>query len=163
MLSLLMAAGVGAGAALGGSYLTVPSEGWRNKPYVDPVGILTVCAGHTGKDINKNKTYTDEECLGLLAKDLWSADQYVHKVIHVPLTINQEAALVSFTYNVGQTNLARSTLAKDFNAGHPELGCAQILRWVYAGKHKSPGLVVRRRAEYNMCMGNDGVTNVNSN
>jgi lysozyme len=162
MLSLLMAAGLGAGAATGGSFLVAPNEGWRNKPYVDPVGILTVCAGHTGKDINKNKTYTDEECLGLLAKDLWSADQAVHNTIHVPLTIYQEAALVSFTYNVGEGNLAKSTLAKDFNAKKYDAGCSQLLQWVYAKRHKSPGLIDRRTQEYKMCMGQVGLDNVTS-
>jgi lysozyme len=153
MLSLLMAAGLGAGAATGGSFLVAPNEGWRNKPYVDPVGIETVCAGHTGTDINKNKTYTDEECLGLLAKDLWTADQAVHTTIHVPLTVYQEAALVSFTYNVGEGNLAKSTLAKDFNSKNYDAGCAQLLKWVYTKRHKSPGLVTRRTQEYKMCMG----------
>ncbi|SUC27718.1 Phage-related lysozyme (muraminidase) [Providencia rustigianii] len=26
-------------------------EGYKRKPYLDPVGILTVCYGHTGSDI----------------------------------------------------------------------------------------------------------------
>lgn len=31
----------------------------RGEPYVDPVGVLAVCDGHTGPDINPNRVYTD--------------------------------------------------------------------------------------------------------
>jgi GH24 family phage-related lysozyme (muramidase) len=33
--------------------LAIPAEGLRQYAYNDPVGILTVCYGHTGDDIKK--------------------------------------------------------------------------------------------------------------
>ncbi|EJI6591482.1 lysozyme, partial [Salmonella enterica] len=41
-------------------------EGRRYEPYRDVVGVITVCDGHTGKDIVPGKHYTDAECDALL-------------------------------------------------------------------------------------------------
>lgn len=38
-----------------------PAEGIRRIVYFDPVGIPTVCMGHTGPDIDKNKVYSQAE------------------------------------------------------------------------------------------------------
>lgn len=45
-------------------------EGRRYEPYRDVVGVITVCDGHTGKDIVPGKHYTDAECDALLNQDL---------------------------------------------------------------------------------------------
>ncbi|WP_149806563.1 glycoside hydrolase family protein, partial [Salmonella enterica] len=45
-------------------------EGVRYKPYKDVVGGLTVCYGHTRKNIMPGKTYTETECKTLLNKNL---------------------------------------------------------------------------------------------
>jgi lysozyme len=45
-------------------------EGTRYTPYQDIAGIVTVCQGHTGKDIVKGKVYTPAECKALLERDL---------------------------------------------------------------------------------------------
>src|SRR3546814_20104235 len=84
----------------------------------------------------------------------WSSDVCSSDlVIHVPLTLWQRAALISFTYNVGQSNLKSSTLAKEFNQKQYEAGCNELLRWVYAGKKKLKGLEKRREMERDMCIG----------
>lgn len=56
-----------AAAMLGGNH---GLEGRRHEPYRDVAGVLTVCDGHTGKDILPGKHYTDAECDALLNKDL---------------------------------------------------------------------------------------------
>ncbi|WP_145531836.1 glycoside hydrolase family protein, partial [Yersinia kristensenii] len=48
-----------AGALLGGND---GLEGRKYVAYYDVVGVLTVCDGHTGKDIIPNKKYSDAEC-----------------------------------------------------------------------------------------------------
>lgn len=154
IIGLLAALGLSVGAIFAGSMIVPPNEGLVTHGYADPVGIATSCYGHTGRDVQIGRRYTNEECVKQLAEDIQDADKAVHSVIHVPLTWYQEAALISFTYNVGVGNLRTSTLAKLFNEGKYTEGCKQMLRWVYAGGKKLPGLVKRRQQETEVCLGN---------
>lgn len=160
MLKLLLAGGMSLSAALSGVFITAPSENKVNTPYLDPVGIVTACYGHTGPDVKNKSHYTDEECLDLLMKDLGKAEEDVEKVIHVPLNTYQKAALIDFDYNVGVTNFRKSTMAKLFNQGNYTEGCKQLVSWVYAGKKKLPGLETRRDLELQFCLGKVEILNV---
>ena len=53
--------------------LAIPAEGIRQVAYFDPPKILTVCYGHTGPDVVKNKVYTLKECDDLLDDDMRTA------------------------------------------------------------------------------------------
>src|SRR3546814_10815046 len=128
MVAYLVSAGIGLAAAVSGAFLVAPSEGYNNNTYLDPVDIITSCYGHTGNDLKQGQTFTDEQCLDQLSKDLGEANDAVNNVIHVPLTLWQRAALISFTYNVGQSDLKSSTLAKEFNQKQYEAGCNELLR-----------------------------------
>lgn len=161
MLKLLLAGGLSLSAALSGVFLTGPSESKVNKSYNDPVGILTACYGHTGVDVKPNTIYTDAQCLEWLISDLTKEEQDVDDAIHVPLNLYQRAALDDFDHNVGKTKFTNSTLVKYFNEGNTQAGCEQLVRWVYAGGKKLPGLEARRRLEMSWCLGEvevDGVT-----
>ena len=61
--------------------LAVPAEGLRQYAYYDPPGILTVCEGHTGKDIVKGKKYSLEECDEFLNDDMRKAINTVEKCV----------------------------------------------------------------------------------
>jgi lysozyme len=54
---------------------------------------------------------------------------------------------VSWTYNLGPTNLKSSTLLKRLNSGDMEDVPHQIRRWNKAGGEVLDGLVRRREAE----------------
>src|SRR3546814_13432063 len=73
---------------------------FRSNTYLDPVDIITSCYGHTGNDLKQGQTFTDEQCLDQLSKDLGEANDAVNNVIHVPLTLWQRAALISLTSTV---------------------------------------------------------------
>ncbi len=92
-------------------------------------------------------TITQEQASALLLQDVASAVAAVNRLVTVPLTQNQFDALVDFTFNSGQGNLASSTLLRELNAGNTAGAAAQFLVWVYAGGVKLPGLVKRRQAE----------------
>lgn len=153
LMSILGAFGLSAGGTISGAYLIGPSEGLVQQTYLDPVGIATVCFGHTGKDVAIGQTYTKKECTAKMVEDIKQARKEVYEYIHVPLTFYQEAALISFTYNVGPKNLSSSTLVKKFNHKDYSGGCKELLRWVYAGGKKLKGLEMRRHKEYMVCMG----------
>ncbi|CUI09417.1 Lysozyme [Janthinobacterium sp. CG23_2] len=126
-------------------------EGLRLAAYRDPVGIPTICFGET-KGVRLGQTATLEQCQAMLAASLQLANHAVDDCIRAPLPDYRRAALVSFAYNVGQTSLCGSTLARKLNAGDTLGGCDELLRWTYAKGIKLPGLVKRRQAERNMCL-----------
>ncbi|WP_409976722.1 lysozyme [Xanthomonas graminis] len=107
--------------------------------------------GHTGKDVYAGLKITQERAEALLAADLAAAATIVRKYVRVPLTTPQEAALVSFVFNVGWARFSGSTLVRLLNKGDYACVPAQLARW-NKGTVKGqlvvlPGLVTRRAAE----------------
>ena len=145
--------GLSTALALSGAYLIAPWEGEVRTVYVDPVGIKTVCYGHTGGYVKEGKQYTGEDCIKILAEDIASHNREMRKYIQVPLTIYQEAALTSFCFNIGVNACRKSTAFKLLNRFDYSGACAQLKRWVFAGKKALPGLISRRGDEYQVCMG----------
>lgn len=148
---ILAAAGAGALAVAGVLVTHFEPGRVRGKPYLDPVGILTVCDGHTGPDIDPRRVYTDAECDAWRATDLAQADAAIQRLVIVPLNDWQRAALIDFVYNVGAGNLAKSTLLRRLNAGDYDGACNEYRRWVYAGGRRLPGLVTRREVDAWVC------------
>lgn len=161
----LVAMGLSASAALSAGYLIIPWEGSvKNKQgehvaYIDAVGVHTACYGQTGKDlygrlIRKGMIYTEQECLIMLEKSVKHFESVVDRNVRVPYASPyQKAALISFSYNVGEGNLRSSTLLRQLNAGQHEAACEQLARWIYAKKKIFKGLVDRRSEEMQWCLG----------
>lgn len=144
--------GLGGAIALSGAFLVAPFEGKENKVYVDPVGILTSCYGHTGNELKKGQVFTDEQCLDQLAEDLLEHDKKMLRYVYVPLSEEEHAAYLSFTYNVGVGAFKNSTLLKKLNAGDRVGACNELTRWNKAGGKVLNGLTKRRQAEREMCL-----------
>lgn len=124
----------------------IAHEGWIKVGYKDPIGIVTACAGHTAT-AQLGRVYTDAECHALLRQDVREAEQAVRRLVTVRLTQAQFDALVSFTFNVGQGNLARSTLLRKLNAGDCVGAANEFPRWNRAGGRVFRGLTIRRQDE----------------
>jgi lysozyme len=124
-------------------------EGDVRKVYLDPVGIPTVCVGHTATVTHKDvgKTYSAETCTYLLKQDTRQAVAAVQRLVKAPLTQQQFDALVSFTFNVGVANFQSSTLLKQFNAGQCHAAADQFQRWNKARGKVLRGLTIRRAHE----------------
>lgn len=132
-------------------------EGVIPHTYRDPVGIPTACAGETGPHIVMGQTYTLDQCMAMLDSSLARHWRGLESCADAELTINQAAALLSWTFNVGAGAACRSTLVRMLNSGAPaELWCHQLTRWTYATKLgiklQLPGLVKRRASELSMCL-----------
>lgn len=141
----------GAGAvAIAGTMLT-DLEGVRYTPYYDVAGVLTVCYGHTGADIIKNKTYSPAECKAMLDKDLQPFARSVERSVKVPTSEYQKAALISFSYNVGVAAFERSSLLRHLNSGNYQAACDGLRQWTYAGGKQWKGLMNRREVEREVC------------
>lgn len=147
-------------AAIGGGAIAIATamlsgkdglEGRQHVPYRDVVGVLTICDGHTGKDIVPGRRYSDAECDALTSADLQRIARQVDPHIRVPTTETQRAAIYSWAYNVGATAAINSTLLKKLNSHDYSGACAELKRWVYAGGQKWRGLMNRRDVEYEVC------------
>ena len=125
-------------------------EGFSPKIYICPAGYPTIGYGHVVLAHEQDQFaagVTQAEATELLRKDVRIAERAVLRLISVPLTGGQFDALVSFTFNLGAGALQRSTLRRKVNSGEHESVPAELLKWVWAGGRKLPGLVRRRQAE----------------
>lgn len=121
-------------------------EGLRLHAYKDPVGIWTIGYGHTKTAVEGMKI-TMRGAEELLRHDLVWVEKAIKKNVRVPLTQNQYDALASWVYNLGETNLRKSTLLKKLNAGDYHGAGQEMLRWNKAGGKVLKGLTRRREAE----------------
>lgn len=148
-------AGLGAGALVFASAL-LPGydalqqikkhEGLRTEAYRDAVGIPTICYGSTSK-VFIGQRATLAQCEELLQQDATYAGQGVSRGVKVKLTQGQYDALVSFVYNVGETQFYKSTLLRKLNTGDCYGAAAEFDRWVFAKGKRLRGLVTRRAEE----------------
>lgn len=126
-------------------------EGLRLRAYLCPAGVATIGYGTTvypdGRRVWLGEQITAEQAEEFLRHDLKNFEREVERMVRVPVSANQFAALVSFSYNTGSSALQKSTLLRLLNS-HNYAGAAdQFARWTYAGGKQLPGLVRRRSAE----------------
>lgn len=122
-------------------------EGCRLQVYTCAGGVQTIGYGCTAKAMVAKKQISQAEADLQLKKDIVRAQYVVVSSVKVPLTAGQEAALISFVFNVGSKNFKSSTLLKKLNAGDYASVPGQLRRWKYAGGKVCQGLINRREAE----------------
>lgn len=142
--------------------IAVPAEGLRQWAYNDTGGILTICYGHTGKEVEVGKHYSISQCEQFLDADMLNAVRTVENCT-INLPINVLAAFGDITYNEGSTaacNTRTSTAAKYLKAGKLKEACQELPKWnkakVAGVLVPLPGLTKRRNAEVELCM--DGLS-----
>lgn len=118
-------------------------------------GIWTIGYGSTrdalGRPIKQGDKLTDaKEAEQLLRDTLTSYEDGVNRAVTVHLCQHQFDALVSLCYNIGVGALSGSTLVRLLNIGDYAGAAEQILRWNKQAGKVLPGLVNRRRAEYDL-------------
>jgi lysozyme len=127
------------------------AEGFRGNAYPDATGIWTIGYGHTSAAgspiVHQGMVITREEGESILAKDIDIFVRGLRPLLKRDLTDRQFSALISFAYNVGLGNVARSSVLTAINAGDFEAVPRRLALWVKAGGKTLPGLVRRRAAE----------------
>jgi lysozyme len=146
-----------AAAIAAASLLAMPGirqwEGLRTAPYLDIVGVPTVCYGETRVPM---RTYTVAECEGMalatLQQDFGPAVVRCVPGLATGARRHQLAASMLLAYNIGARGFCGSTAARRFNAGQWRAGCQAFLKWNRAGGRVVPGLINRRQHEVAICL-----------
>lgn len=165
MINLKQAAAVVAAATTICVAFVQPFEGTRYKAYLDPIGIPTICEGHTGPGVRLGQVANSAQCDAYLRADLVVAAGTVQRCYpeYYKLNPNQFAAFQSFTFNVGPGKKggkdgfcvlrsgAEPSHLRALKAGNVPLACSYLSQWAKANNVPLRGLVVRRQAEINLC------------
>lgn len=135
-------------------------EGFQATPYLCPAGVWTIGYGHTGPDVREDSPAIHiTEGRALLIRDLTQAGTTVldkagealGRSESLDAAVRRFIALTSWTFNLGEGNLASSTLLKRLHAGRWEDAAAAMLRWdkatVNGKKRTLAGLTKRRKTE----------------
>lgn len=120
------------------------------KAYVCPAGVLTIGWGHTnhhGRKFTRDSVWTQAACDEAFSEDMLGFESAVRRLVKVKLTPYQFDALVSFCYNCGEGNLAKSTLLKKVNAGDFLGAALEFGKWNKGGGKVLAGLTRRRASE----------------
>jgi len=124
-------------------------EGFSASAYPDADGY-SIGYGHfiTASDpYDSSSTITEADAYALLTQDAQSAANCVASAVTVPLTDNQTAALISFTYNEGCGAFKGSTMLNKLNAGDYAGAAAEFPRWNVSQGQTDAVLVSRRASE----------------
>lgn len=141
-------------------------EGFFGKPYDDngalPGGTWTIGYGsiidRDGQPVTpQTPAITEADAELLLQRDMQGAAQELRQRIRLPLLEHEAAALVSWTYNLGGNNLAKSTLLQCVNAGQKSRVPEEMRKWIYHEGKPLVGLLRRRWAEAAIFLGRDPV------
>lgn len=127
-------------------------------PYLCPARVPTIGYGSIWRLDGTRVEMTDppisrDDAMTLMLREVrhkCAAD--VDRLITVPLSPLQRAALVSFVYNLGGGALKASNLRKAINERRFSDVPAELAKWRFGGGRELPGLMARRAAEARMFM-----------
>jgi lysozyme len=145
-------------------------EGRRKLVYQCTGGHPTIGVGHKltkdelsggnirigGMDVPYSNGLTEAQIDDLAAQDTLEAVSAIDRLVTVPLSVNQKAALIAFVFNVGVTAFSTSTLLRLLNGRNYKAVPGQLKRWNKVRNPKtgqlevSQGLIDRRAKEIKM-------------
>ena len=121
-------------------------EGLKLESYLCPAKVWTIGYGHT-QGVRQGQAISEQQAESLLKGDLLIYEKAVLSH-NLKLNQNQFDALVSFTYNVGPGNLAKSTLLRKVKLNPNDLSIRdEFMKWNKAKGKVLAGLTRRRKAE----------------
>lgn len=121
-------------------------ESLRVEAYRCPAGVWTIGYGHIA-GVKRGDRIDAQKAEQLLADDLRESEAVVSR--ECPgLSQNRFDALVSFVFNVGETQFLRSTLLKCVRANPANTNIRyELSRWTRSKGVELAGLIRRRRVE----------------
>lgn len=144
-------AGSGMTTSQTGINLITSFEDLKFEAYLCPADVWTIGYRTTvypaGTKVKKGNKCTAEQDKSYFAYDLKRFENAVHTGLSVVVNQNHFDALVSLTYNVGETAFSKSTLLKKLNTKDYAGAADQFLVWNRAGGKVFKRLVRRIEAE----------------
>jgi lysozyme len=137
-------------------------EGFSSTPYLCPAKVSTIGYGHTQGVLLTDPPITIADGEDLLRNDLQSFEAEVLRLVRVSLSQSEFDALVSFVFNIGTYNFAKSTVLRRLNKGLRKEAGEAMLWWNKAGSVVLPGLIKRRQAEKDLYDSEINLTKSNS-
>ncbi len=128
-----------------GRQIVKEAEGLRLSAYRCPAGVLTIGYGHTG-DVKADDRITLHMAETILEYDLSRFEQAVEKLAP-GANGSQFSAMVSLAFNIGIAAFEKSSVLREFRAGHLLAAAEAFMLWTKGGGVVLPGLVKRRAAE----------------
>lgn len=122
------------------AYLPTPNDVW------------TIGWGHT-RGVKQGMVITKEQAQAFFDKDIAWVEAAIDKHIKVPLSQNQHDVIGSWTFNVGEGAMSRSTLVKKLNAKDYKGAADQLLLWDKQKGKVLKGLTRRRKEERDYFLG----------
>lgn len=130
-------------------------EGFAARPYLCPAGVPTIGYGATHYLDGRRVQLTDPPISKAAAARLLLLQierVYLPAVLRqcpalVVESAERLAAIIDWTFNLGEGRLRASTLRRRINAGAWDAVPGEIRKWVLAGGRELRGLVLRREAE----------------
>lgn len=130
------------------------SESCKLTAYQCPAGVWTIGWGYTGSDIKKGLVWTQEkadECLLVTAMDVINQALSASPVLKIS-TVQRQAAIADFIYNLGIGNYKASTLKKYVDKENWPSAYTEIKKWNKAGGKVLKGLTIRREKEASLLL-----------
>lgn len=133
-------------------------EGVFLKPYLCPAGVPTIGAGATTYEDGTRVRMSDPPLTMQEADSLleFHALNHLKAVVKIsPLLADhreRHVGIGDFAYNLGTTRYKASTLRKRVEAEDWEGAADEMMKWVWGGGKKLPGLVKRRTVDANLLL-----------
>ncbi len=133
--------------------LLKPYHGEADRPDIFTIGYGTIKYPPyylNGKYVSLfDAPITEQQATDFLKYEVQQKSKVIDPLLRDDLTANQFAALMSFTYNLGEGSLKQSTLRAKVNKNPLDPTIKdEFMKWVNANGKKVTGLVFRRAQEY---------------
>ena len=128
------------------------------KPYICPAGVPTIGVGATtyedGSKVKMSDPPLSEQRVDQLLE--FHAQAYLDAAVKLSLVLadrpESHVAIGDFAFNLGTTRYKASTLRKRVEAEDWEGAADEMMKWVWGGGKKLPGLVKRRTVDANLLL-----------
>jgi lysozyme len=131
--------------AAGRAFLTA-QEGERLTSYQDSGGKWTIGVGHLmQRGAGPGVHITREQSQALLSADLARFEAAVSRLLTRPINQHQFNALVSFAYNLGAGNLAKSSLLRLVNNGSADVAAIKVAFSIWQNVGGKPNAAIKAR------------------
>jgi lysozyme len=127
------------------SYTAVPDGKTKDGKQLYSIGL--------GHQIQPKELYlmtsklNDDQVMEIFKKDIEAIRKSMNRVIKVPINKNQQLALLSLRYNIGNAAFDRSTLLRLLNTGDYNAASMRFAEWRLSEGKIIQGLVNRRERE----------------